>query len=240
VQFSSLVVLADAHVGAPRGCPVDQLLEFLISAHTRGDGLVIAGDLFHFWFGTDRRPAARHDTVLAGLEATARRMPLIVLGGNHDRWGSGAWAERRGLAWHRDEVELRVGDRRVLALHGDQLGARGPANAAMHAVIGSAFTSAVFRAMPPGMAWHLADRLAEATYDDSPASRVAATGAAVRGAERLLATRPDVGWLITGHTHVAGIRQLASGQRHLNPGPWFEGGRYATLTPTGATLHTLD
>ena len=97
MAIERLVIVADAHLG---GVPADveaAFLEFLDAVPSLGDGLLINGDLFAFWFAYRRAIPREGVAVLARLAALARVLPVAMTGGNHDRWGDTFWEQELGI-----------------------------------------------------------------------------------------------------------------------------------------------
>lgn len=242
VSCTALIVIADAHLGAAPPDAEPRLLRFLEQVPDLGDALLVNGDLFDFWFGYGQVVPRAGLRVLGALAALARRVPVHLVGGNHDRWGDGGWATDLGLQWARESLELTVGGARLLAQHGDGLTANGLADRLVHALVGARATSLLYRAVPPALGLPLVRRLSpwlgDRRMDESALARAAARQAAA--ADRLLAAESDLAWLVLGHTHRAVHRTTANGRHHLNPGAWFDGGRYAIVHADRATLATFD
>jgi UDP-2,3-diacylglucosamine pyrophosphatase LpxH len=55
-------------------------------------------------------------------------------------------------------------------------------------------------------------------------------------AEKLLADDAELGLVVMGHTHRAAAVEVAPGRHYVNPGAWFDGLRYAVVTPRTAEL----
>ncbi len=237
VPAEALVIVSDAHLGyAPRETEA-ALLDFLDRVPTLGDSLLVNGDLFEFWFVYDRVIPRDGFRMAAALGRLARRLPVAVVGGNHDRWGGAFWAEELGVRFAPDQLDLTVGTRRVLALHGDTVS---PASRSrvLHRLVRLPVTSAVYRLLHPDLGvplvrW-LARRLGDHAIDGSALDREAANQE--RWAAERLRADPSLGLLVMGHTHRAALVEAAPGRQYLNPGAWFDGFRYAVATPTGAEL----
>jgi UDP-2,3-diacylglucosamine hydrolase len=236
VSPEALVVVSDAHLGyAPRETE-GALLDFLDRVPELGDALLINGDLFEFWF-TYRRVIPRDGfRVAAALARLAGQLPVAVVGGNHDRWGGPFWAEL-GVTFDPERLELTVGGRRVLALHGDAV-SRASRTRPLHRMVSWPATSAVFRLLHPDLGvplvrW-LADRWGDHAADSARLDREAA--AQERWAQARLDSDPSLGLVIMGHTHRAALVHTEPGRQYLNPGAWFDGFRYAVATPTDAEL----
>ena len=96
-----LVVVADAHLGAAPGSDEEAFLAFLDAVPALGDSLLLAGDIYDFWF-TYKRLIPRHCIrVTARIVELARRLPILMIGGNHDRWGDTFWGRETGIRFDR-------------------------------------------------------------------------------------------------------------------------------------------
>src|SRR5688500_11757620 len=85
-----LVIVSDAH---PRRAVEAALLAFLERVPDLGDALLVNGDLFDFWFEYRRVIPRTGFRVAAALAALRKRVPIVMIGGNHDRWGGDFWRE---------------------------------------------------------------------------------------------------------------------------------------------------
>ena len=238
VPAEALVIVSDAHLGyAPRETET-ALLDFLDRVPDFGDSLLVNGDLFEFWFAYDRVIPRDGFRVAAALGRLARRLPVAVVGGNHDRWGRAFWTEELGVRFAPDQLELAVGTRRVLALHGDAVSAESRSRV-LHRLVRLPVTSAVYRLLHPDLGvplvrW-LARRLSDHGTEGATFERDAAAQEA--WAAGRLRDDPSLGLLVMGHTHRPALVDAAPGQQYLNPGAWFDGFRYAVATAAGAELH---
>ena len=82
-----LVIVSDAHLGSVPDRVEEAFLAFLDHVPALGDGLLVNGDLFDFWFAYRRVIPRAGIRVVARLAELARRLPVAMTGGNHDRWG---------------------------------------------------------------------------------------------------------------------------------------------------------
>ncbi len=96
----TLVVVSDAHLGVAPPATEEALLEFLDAVPTLGDCLLVNGDLFDFWFTYARVIPRRGFHVAAALARLRRRLPIVMVGGNHDRWDNDFWERDLGLDFH--------------------------------------------------------------------------------------------------------------------------------------------
>jgi UDP-2,3-diacylglucosamine hydrolase len=238
VPGHTLVVVSDAHLGGTPPAVEEALLAFLATVPTLGDCLLVNGDLFDFWYSYGRVIPRRGFHVTAALAGLARRMPVLMVGGNHDRWGGDFWERDLGVRFHPHRLTFRVGDREVAAIHGDGLTETRRRAAFLHRLINHRITAAAYRLLHPDLGLRLVDllspHLGDHTLDDA---KLADAGRRQQAwAEALLRREPSLGLVIMGHTHRAALTRGPRGGEYLNPGAWFDGFRYATVAPAGCEL----
>jgi UDP-2,3-diacylglucosamine hydrolase len=237
-----LVVVGDAHLGAVPA-PIEQaLLAFLDQVPTLGDGLLVNGDLFDFWFAWRRAIPRGGFRVASALAQLARRVPVFMTGGNHDRCGDSFWDRDAGIHFGAEGLRLQVGGKEVFAVHGDGLAEQHWSARFIHRVTRSRVTIATFRSLPPDFGFwlvdHLSGGLADSTRDAAVLDRAAAAQAT--WAEARLRAEPTLGLLIMGHTHRVALREVGAAQTYLNPGAWLDGLRYAVATEHAVELGSFQ
>lgn len=237
-----LVILADAHLGAAPAADEDAMLRFFDTVPRPGDTLLLAGDIFDFWFSYRRLIPRRNFRVTAALTTLARRIPVTMIGGNHDRWGDSFWRDDAGITFEPHRLQVTVGGRQVLAIHGDGLHEERPGAAWMHKATSSPTVIRVFRALHPDLGFWIADKMGHNLgYGTShPAAVAAAAERQQRWAVAQLHADANLGAVIMGHTHREAAVEAAPGRWYVNPGAWIDGHRYATLDETGVQLHRFD
>jgi UDP-2,3-diacylglucosamine hydrolase len=233
-----LVVVSDAHLGVTPPAVESALLDFLQAVPDLGDCLLINGDLFDFWFSYRRVIPRRGFQVAAALARLARRLPVLMVGGNHDRWGGDFWEREVGVRFHPHRLGFEIGRRRVAAIHGDGLTESKLRATLLHRLINHPVTASVYRVIHPEVGLRLVDLLSPHLGDHTPhPDRLAA--AARRQADwaaDLLRREPELDLVIMGHTHQPMVERLDGDRQYLNPGAWFDGFRYALATETDAEL----
>lgn len=228
-----MIVVADAHLGqVPPGTEA-AFHAFLDQVPRPGDHLLIAGDLFDFWFEYRAVIPRKHFASVAKLQAVrARGIPLTFVGGNHDRWGGDFLRRDLGIAFHAGEAELELAGRRAFVAHGDGLTEQHWSGTLMHRITRHPLTIFAFRLLHPTIGFWIADKLsghlADSTRDRAVLDRAAT--AQRQWAVELLRRRPDVGLVIMAHTHRPVVETLPDGRVYLNPGAFLDGGRYAVVT----------
>jgi UDP-2,3-diacylglucosamine hydrolase len=238
----TLVVVSDAHLGVTPPAVESALLDFLEAVPELGDCLLINGDLFDFWFTYRRVIPRRGFHVAAALARLGRRLPIVMVGGNHDRWGGDFWERDVGARFDPRRLTFEIGRRRVAAIHGDGLAEPKLRATLLHRAINHPITAAVYRAIHPELGLRLVDLLSPHLGDHTPdPDRLSA--AAQRQADwaaDLFRREPDLDLVIMGHTHQPRVALLQPDHQYLNPGAWFDGFRYALATERGAELRQFS
>ena len=236
-----LVVVADAHLGAAPRSDEEAFLAFLDAAPSLGDAILLAGDIYDFWF-TYKRLIPRHCIrVTARLVELARRMPVLMIGGNHDRWGDTFWGPETGIRFERRELTIQVAARSVLALHGDGLHEERPSAGFLNRVLDRPAVIAGFDLMPAALGFRIARRLghnAASAAAHPELVELAATRQAA-WAERRLRADPGIAVLVMGHTHRSALREVEPGRWYVNPGAWLVERRYAVIDDSAIQLKTF-
>lgn len=237
-----LVIVSDAHLGAAPAATDEAMLDFLAAVPTLGDGLLVNGDLFDFWFAYRRAIPRRGFLVAAELARLARRIPVLMTGGNHDRWGDSFWDRDAGVRFSPDQLRFEFCGAPALAVHGDGIAEAHPSARLMHRITRHPATVFLFRMVPPDLAFRLVDgmstRLADATRDAAILDRAAAQQLA--WAAEQAAAEPTLGLIVMGHTHRPAVHRLPSGAWYVNPGAWLDGCRFAVVTAEGVELKSWE
>lgn len=232
-----LVVVSDAHLGAT--ADDDAFLDFLDQVPALGDCLLINGDLFDFWFAYRRVVPRAGFRVSAALAVLRRRIPIVMTGGNHDRWGDSFWTADAGIEYSPGEIRFQVGNRSVLAVHGDGLAEEHRSAVIMHRITRHPATAWVYRMLHPDLGIWLVDKmsrhLADSTRDPAVLDRAQVRQEA--WARRRLESDPGIDLLVMSHTHRSAVAETAPGRWYLNPGAWVEDRRYAIVSADGIVLH---
>ncbi len=230
-----LVVVADAHLGAAPPGDEAAFLAFLDAVPSLGDSLLLAGDIYDFWFTyrhTVPRAAIR---VTAAIIDLARRMPVLMIGGNHDRWGDTFWDRRRASGSTRANSVSRSAAARCARCMATALHEERPSAAFLNRVLDSRLVISTFAALPPALGHRIADHFGHDPVYAAAHPEVVAAAAARQAdwAARALESEPTLGALIMGHTHREVCTEIEPDRWYLNPGPWLNEHRYATLDVNG-------
>ena len=118
--------ISDAHLGVEdrtrEAAREGRLHDLLASLPGRAAGLVIAGDLFDFWFEYRTAIPRRHFVTLTLLRRLREAgITVHYLNGNHDFWLGRFLAAEVGIETHDGPLTLAAQGRRLWVHHGDGL-----------------------------------------------------------------------------------------------------------------------
>lgn len=234
-----LVLVGDAHIGRESPDTTTALVAFLDAVPSLGDGLLVTGDLFEFWFAYDRVVPRHGITALAALAQLARRMPVLMLGGNHDRYAGTFWERELGIRFAPRETRFTLDGRPALAVHGDGITDTHWSARVLHRVLRHDMTVALYRTIHPDLGMWLVDRLSGYLGDRERTETEIQGGVARQAAWAVgqLEAEPELGLVVMGHTHRPASHTTPRGGLYVNPGAWFDGYRYAVVADGTATLH---
>ncbi|HEX6133119.1 MAG TPA: UDP-2,3-diacylglucosamine diphosphatase [Longimicrobiales bacterium] len=228
-------IISDIHLGAVPDETERELVRFLDEAGGDARTLLIAGDLFDFWFEYGEVIPGRHFRTLAALARIVEAgVPVTMAGGNHDAWGGRFLREQVGITYHTEPFHTELAGRRTLVAHGDGLGRGDFRYRALKAVIRSRAAIGAFRALHPELGLRLA-RAVSTTHDKSDED-LAAEGRASflhSWAMDQLSADPSLGFVVCGHSHLPVLHEREPGRYYLNAGDWVRHFTYIVVDPAG-------
>lgn len=236
-------VVSDVHLGGVPAENDDRFLDFLAAVPDRADALVIAGDLFDFWFEYRTVVPREHFGVLRRLaDVVDAGVDVRMIGGNHDAWGGRFLSEQVGLEWLEAPVVTEISGRTAYLAHGDGLAGGDWGYRAVKRVLRSEPARRAFRALHPDLADRLI-RVASRTPEreaGEPEQELERARALSEHAAGLLRGHPGLELVVFGHAHRPEIREVEPGRHYLNPGDWIHSFSYGLVTPDGIRLEEWD
>ena len=216
-------IVSDVHLGAVPDSTERAFIRFLAHVGASGRALLIAGDLFDFWFEYGTIVPGRHVRVLAALaELVDAGLRVEMVGGNHDAWGGRYLRDVIGIGFTPGTLSTSIAGKPALVAHGDGLGRGDYKYRALKSVIRSRPAIAAFRALHPELGHRLARFVSRTEVHGAPGdpSRGRARHLESWAVERLLED-PDLGWVVCGHIHLPVIKPVGGGRYYLNAGDWL-------------------
>ena len=243
-------VISDIHLGHASDATERLLLSFLRALPSRAASLLINGDLFEFWFEWKTVvPRAGVRALAALMDLRDAGVPVTMLAGNHDCWGGDVLREA-GVDFQFGPWTGSLGGWHARVEHGDGLRAKEDRGyRALRRVLRNRLAIRAFRALPPDLASRLAMGSSHASRNYQPRDQ----GRGLRAvAEARLKADPSVELLVFGHSHVAALERMPSGNVYANAGSWLDAPTFLAITPErialrrwegsadGPDLHALD
>lgn len=116
----ALYIVSDLHIQGPGDLLYQELLKMLRERLMPGDTLVLAGDVFDLFVGCKSIFIQRyHEFFHALRELSQKSAQMHYIEGNHDFLIRDAFAGITGLQVHSKELDLELGEKRFLVIHGD-------------------------------------------------------------------------------------------------------------------------
>lgn len=199
------VLLSDLHITRAGGLPLEALATVLAGARERADEtrVVVLGDLFDVYVSNAQLRMPRWDEVGRELRATtAAGVPVTVLHGNRDFLLGRGFTRATGCRVVPGGLLLRLGGKRVLCLHGDELCTRDLAYQRAKRVLRSLPVRTFARLLPARAVLGAGGRVREASSAAQAKGDPGRFDAAAEAVGRALA-ESGAEVLVFGHVHRA-------------------------------------
>lgn len=230
-------VASDVHLGAVPRATERAFLRWLEHVGAEASCLILAGDLFDFWFEYRRVVLRDHFRVLAALAAVVGAgVPVTLVGGNHDWWGGSFLRDEIGVDFHGEPCVVDAGGYRALVAHGDGLGHGDLGYRALRRVLRSRLTRWAFRWVHPDIGARIAELVSETEVGDGEPTEDQLRCAAMLeewAVARLSADR-ELDMVILGHTHLPAVRAVDGPRYYVNAGDWIHHYSYVVIVPGAA------
>ncbi|MEP6619920.1 MAG: UDP-2,3-diacylglucosamine diphosphatase [bacterium] len=249
--LSPSYIISDVHLGHASDDIERSLLGFLRSLPGRAGSLLINGDLFEFWFEWRTVVPRSGVRVLAALmDLRDAGIPMTMLAGNHDCWG-GDVLRAAGVDFQMGPWTGSLAGWNALVHHGDGLR---PVEDRGYRMLRKVLRNRLaIRAFGSVLHPDLASRLALGSSQTSRNYQPRDHGSGLRAvAAGVLAATPSLELVVYGHSHVATLERMPTGNVYANAGSWLDAPTYLVATPgqlslrrwdgsaEGTDLHTID
>lgn len=230
--------VADAHFRSRRMTGEaerrDKFIRFLDSI-PGGSGLVLAGDIFDFYFEYKSVVCKRFaDLFNAFLDCRRRGVSVHFLGGNHDYWVGSFFTGDLGMTVHREEILMTCQGRRIVCAHGDLVMPRDAGYKILKTIIRNRFVIGAAKWIHPDIMDAIALGVATGSRRISNASqRERASQMAELAHREFFARGNDI--FIMGHVHFP-LHDARNGREFLLLGDWIQNFTYGRLNEGRLTL----
>jgi UDP-2,3-diacylglucosamine hydrolase len=228
-------IASDVHLGAVPRTTEQAFVSFLEHVGAEGSALLIAGDLFDFWFEYGEIVHGKHFRVLGALARLVEAgIPVTLAGGNHDAWGGPFLRDEVGVVFHRDPFRTTIAARPALVAHGDGLGTGDVKYRVLKRVLRSPLTVGAFRALHPELGLRVA-RAVSKTHDHAACGDSRGrSGFLERWARARLAEDASLRIVVCGHSHEAARVEVEPERWYLNAGEWLRSCTYYRVAEDAA------
>lgn len=227
-------VVSDLHLGHASADVERSFVEFTRSLIGKAGSLLINGDLFEFWFEWKSVvPRSSVRALAALMDLRDAGVPVTMIAGNHDCWGGDVLRDA-GVDFVFGPWTGTLGGWNARVEHGDGLREREDRGyRALRSVLRHRVAIRAFRVLHPD----LASRLAMGSSNASRSYQPRDEGRGLRTvAAATLGASPDVELLVYGHSHVAALERMPSGNVYANAGSWLDRATYLEVTPERIAL----
>lgn len=246
--FSSnkkLYFLSDFHLGAPNAAASLErekaVVAFLESVRHDAGRIIIAGDIFDFWFEY-KKAIPRGFTRLLGklAELTDSGIPVEVFVGNHDMWMRDYFQQELNIPVHYEPKVYEWNGKRFYIGHGDGLGPGDHGFKFIKKIFRNPLCQWLFGWLHPNLGIGLANYFSRKSREKTGEADAEFLGAdkewlIIYCKEVLLKEHYD--YFIFGHRHYPIDFALNERSRYINLGDWIRNFTYASFDGQDVQLH---
>lgn len=246
--FSSnkkLYLLSDFHLGAPNAAASLErekaVVAFLESVRHDAGRIIIAGDIFDFWFEY-KKAIPRGFTRLLGklAELTDSGIPIEVFVGNHDMWMRDYFQQELNIPVHYEPKVYEWNGKRFYIGHGDGLGPGDHGFKFIKKIFRNPLCQWLFGWLHPNLGIGLANYFSRKSREKTGEADAEFLGAdkewlIIYCKEVLLKEHYD--FFIFGHRHYPIDFALNERSRYINLGDWIRNFTYASFDGQDVQLH---
>lgn len=237
MQKNKIFIASDFHLGAPDKKESDlrekRIVEWLEYIKPQADTLILAGDIFDFWYEWKNvvpKGFVRFLGKLAELIDSGTR--IIFFSGNHDIWTYSYLTDELGIKIYRSPQLLDFNGYKIYVGHGDGLTIK---HDKKYRFLKAIFTNKILQfmfsyflhpdsAIKIGKKWSLSRK----AFDRNPT---------FKGEEewlveycRMMMQSIDTDCFVFGHRHCAAEYSLNEKTKYINTGVWFKESPYAEIS----------
>ncbi len=204
-----------------------RLLEFLRAIRDDAERLIIAGDLFDFWFEyRDVIPRGSLRVLGRLQELTDHGVEVRYLAGNHDFWIGNFFDDDLGVRVEKEAFELNLNGKRFYIGHGDGLAKNDTGYLILRRLLRNRFAIMLYSLLHPRISFGIARRVSKTSRDYTGAKDYGEGDGMKEFAARQIARGYD--YVLLGHRHVPAYEPMGKGV-YVNLGDWMTHFTYAVF-----------
>ncbi len=240
-----LYLLSDFHLGAPNHAASLEREKAVVAflEHIRHDAgcIIIAGDIFDFWFEY-KKAVPRGFTRLLGklAELTDSGIPVEVFVGNHDMWMRDYFQQELNIPVHYEPKVYEWNGKRFYIGHGDGLGPGDHGFKFIKKIFRNPVCQWLFGWLHPNLGIGLANYFSRKSREKTGEADADFLGAdkewLIIYCKEVLA-KEHYDYFIFGHRHYPIDFALNDSSRYINLGDWIRNFTYASFDGQDVQLH---
>ncbi len=232
--------ISDAHLGAGN-CEVERrkkenLLKFMDKVKDEKADLIIAGDLFDFYFEYSSVIPLRFFDVLAKLKEIRKAGSSVwFIAGNHDYWVGPFFEKDIGVKVYRETMKFKFLNKKIFIAHGDGLGRFDLGHFLLQLFLRQRSNIFLFSLIHPNLAYALGRWVSKMSRQKSGNNKFNITDHPLkRFVKRMWANGYDI--VILGHIHYPYL-EISNRKVFALIGDWIGNFSYICLSEEGVTLN---
>lgn len=240
-----LYLLSDFHLGAPNAAASLErekaVVAFLESIRHDAGRIIIAGDIFDFWFEY-KKAIPRGFTRLLGklAELTDSGIPVEVFVGNHDMWMRDYFQQELNIPVYYEPKVYEWSGKRFYIGHGDGLGPGDHGYKFIKKIFRNPVCQWLFGWLHPDLGIGLANYFSRKSREKTGEADAEFLGAdkewLIVYCKEVLA-KEHYDYFIFGHRHYPIDFALNAQSRYINLGDWIRNFTYASFDGQDVQLH---
>jgi UDP-2,3-diacylglucosamine hydrolase len=236
--------LSDFHLGAPDFSSSlireKKIVAFLENARRDAQQIIIAGDVFDFWYEY-KTAVPKHFVRLLGklAEITDSGIPVILFAGNHDMWMRGYFQTELNVPVYFEPRTFTWNNKKFYVGHGDGLGPGDHGYKFIKKIFRNRFCQWLFGQMHPTLGMGIANYFSRKSRQKTGSSDAVFLGEenewlVIHSREMLSKEHYD--YFIFGHRHLPLTIKLNDNAEYINLGDWITHFTYAVFDGNSVQL----
>jgi UDP-2,3-diacylglucosamine hydrolase len=229
--------LSDFHLGAPDFAASlnreKKIVAFLEKARKDAQQIIIAGDIFDFWYEY-KTVVPKHFVRLLGklAEITDSGIPIMLFAGNHDMWMRGYFQTELNIAVYFEPKAFGWNNKKFYVGHGDGLGPGDHGYKFIKKIFRNKFCQWLFGQLHPTLGMALANYFSRKSRQKTGSSDAVFLGDDKEWLviySREILAREHYDYFIFGHRHLPLVIELNDNSEYINLGDWITQFTYAVF-----------
>jgi len=239
----AIYCIADAHLGSDSELvekrKIKNLIAFLDKVKEEKADLIIAGDLFDFYFEYNSVIPRKYFDILAKLKEVRKAgVNIWFVAGNHDYWVGSFFENDIGIRIYTKSMKFRFFKKRIFIAHGDGLGRFDLGHLLLQLLLRQPLNIFLFSLLHPNLAYALGRWVSKMSRQKSSSKKFTLKDHPLQRFARNMWER-GYDAVIVGHIHYPYIEKK-NGKVFAIIGDWIDNFSYIHITVNGISLNYFE